>query len=448
VHAVRVDGGLMRRALSREALTVLAFSGAQLALGLVGTRLLTQVAEPHALGEYYLYVNLAMWLTLPTAGSYMFVWKNWTIARATGRARSFAGSIARGLAWQAGFCVLGCLVLRATGVVYGSWRLLGILGAAALGLAVNQALDQVQALERRRVLAGVLGLLSAPVRQIALAAAALLLVGATGDSLLAASSLFGLGTATLSAWLFLRTLDSPYMGQRETDPAACVEDLVAMPRFLRFTLPFLLTSLGAQAATSAERWGLALRATPDATALFVQALGLSLAASTAVSLPFTNYFTPIISQAAAATRSNPLLGARRPAFRYIAFSAVSLSLAALALAVLARPLTGIFFGPRYRGIFELLPWAMAGQCLFALGQAISIVPIMAENTSGAAVAYVASRVAYVAVLLLVPCPANCALWFSECFALGNVLYLVLIMLVAARALRVHYGALTLVNPEP
>ena len=53
-------------------------------------------------------------------------------------ADGFASSIARGLAWQAAFCAIGCLVLRATGVVYGSWRLLGILGAAALGLAVNQ----------------------------------------------------------------------------------------------------------------------------------------------------------------------------------------------------------------------------------------------------------------------------------------------------------------------
>jgi O-antigen/teichoic acid export membrane protein len=438
----------MRRALSREALTVLAFSAVQLALGLVGTRLLTQVAEPRALGEYYLYVNLAMWLTLPTASSSMFVWRNWTVSRATGRGRSFARSIARGLAWQAGVCGIGCLVLRVTGIGQGSWPRLAILGTVALGLAVNQTLDQVQALERHRVLAGLLGLLAGPVRQFALAAAAILVVHATGASLLAAQSVFGLGTAAVSAWLFLRTVDSPYMGQRDTAPASRTEDLAALPRFLRFTIPFLLTSLGTQAATSAERWGLATRATPEATALFVQALGLSLAASTAVSLPFANYFTPIISQAAAATRGNPLLGARRPVFRYIAFSAVSLSLAALALAVLARPLTGIFFGPRYRDIFELLPWAMAGQCLFGLGQAVSIVPITAESTRGVAVAYVSSRAAYIALLLLAPCPADCALWFSKCFALGNALYLVLITLVAARALRLRQGTLTLANPAP
>jgi hypothetical protein len=145
----------------------------------------------------------------------MFVWKNWTLARATGRGKSSARSIARGLAWQAAFCVAGCLVLRATGIVHESWSALGILGAAALGLAMNQALDQVQALERRRVLAGLLGLLATPVGQIALAAAAAFVVVASGGSLLAAHSAFGAFTAMLSAWLFLRTLDSPYFTYRE-----------------------------------------------------------------------------------------------------------------------------------------------------------------------------------------------------------------------------------------
>ena len=309
----------MRRVFSREALTVLGFSVAQLVLGLGSTRLLTQLATPAALGEYYLYMNLAQWLTLPTGASYLYVWKNWTVARATGQGPGFARAIARGLGWQAIVCALGCLVLRAAGIATGSWLVLAVLGLVAIGQAVNQALDQVQTLERRRVLAGVLGLLATPVRQIALAVGLLLLAHSSSGSLLATQCLYGLATAAFSAWLFRRSIDSHYSGERST-AAMAPDDLVALPRFLRFSVPILITGIALQAGASAERWGLALRAAPGATALFVQAVAVSTAAASAATLPISTYFTPIISQAAASSPDDPLGAARRPILLFVAMS--------------------------------------------------------------------------------------------------------------------------------
>jgi hypothetical protein len=78
---------------------------------------------------------------------------------------------------------------------------------------------------------------------------------------------------------------------------------------------------------------------------------------------------------------------------------------------------------------------MLGQSLYATGQAIAMVPIAVEETSAFAIAWVASRLSYLALLLLLPCPADCALWFSKCFALGNLLYLAAIATVAVHVMR-------------
>jgi O-antigen/teichoic acid export membrane protein len=258
---------------------------------------------------------------------------------------------------------------------------------------------------------------------------------ASAFSLLATQCLYGAGTAALSTWLFRRTVDSLYTGEASAAGAAGGEDLFAVSRFLRFSLPLLFTSLAVQVAASAERWGLASRATPEATALFVQAIGLSLAATTAATMPVAAYFATIISQAAASSPDDPLAAAKRPLKQYIAASALILFLTTIGVSLLSRPLTTIFFGARYHGIFELLPWAMVGQALFGLAQVLAFVPITVEATAGVAAAFVASKVVYVAFLFGLPYSSECTLQFSKCFALGNLIYLAGIGLVAAKAVR-------------
>jgi O-antigen/teichoic acid export membrane protein len=401
----------------------------------VSTRLLTQLADPGVLGEFYLYMNLATWLALPTASSYLYIWKNWTVARASGRERSLARSIGRGLGLQAGVCAIGAIGMLAAGLVRGSAWLVLALAVAASAQSINQALDQVQALERSRVVAGILGLLATPVRQLALAAGALFVTGAAAGSLLTVQALYGAGAAALTVWLFWRTMGTPYTGERPKAPGSSQEELVSLPRYLRFSVPFLVTGLASQASASAERWGLAVRSSPEATALFVQALGLALAATNAATLPIGTFFTPIISQAAASSPDDPLRAARRPIGWFVVLSAGALAVCTAAAALLSGPVTTIFFGPRFRAIRDLLPWTVLGQSLFILAQAVWMVPIAIESTAVAAAAFAASRIVYLALLVGVPCRGNCALWYSQCFALANLLYLVGIVLVAWRAMR-------------
>ena len=68
--------------------------------------------------------------------------------------------------------------------------------------------------------------------------------------------------------------------------------------------------------TSAERWGLARLADTAATALFVQAVGLSTAAAGAATGFVSAYFNPLILQDAA-HHADPLQAARVPLRRFL-----------------------------------------------------------------------------------------------------------------------------------
>jgi O-antigen/teichoic acid export membrane protein len=423
------------RVLSREALTVVAFSASQLLLGLGATRLLTQVAAPEALGQYYLFTNLALWLTLPTSSAYLYVWKNWTVARFRGRARAFVRVMATALLWQAALCVVGSVLFEATGIMKGSWLLVAALSLAAAAQATSQTVDQVQSLERHRVLAGILGLLGTPMRQAALAIGVLFVARESGESLLLTHGLYGATVAALSVWLLTRATARPYPGEQSPSPASGVDDMVSWRRFFRFTVPFLVTALATQAATSAERWGLALRADPGSTAVFVQAVAVSVAAVGAATLPVSTYYLPILSQASAKRPEDPIAAARAPLLRFVMLSGASLALATIGVTVLAPILSSLLFGPRYRDIGSLLPWTMLGQSLFGLGQALSLVPLAVEATVAVNGVLVGSKVVYLVLLLAIPSPPDCALWFSKCFVVCNLLYLLGMSLVAFRAAR-------------
>jgi O-antigen/teichoic acid export membrane protein len=204
-------------------------------------------------------------------------------------------------------------------------------------------------------------------------------------------------------------------------------------------VPFLLTGIASQGATSAERWGLALRADPSATALFVQAVGFSMAACNAAVLPINTYFIPIISQSAARSAADPVRAAKPAIIRFLAFSLALLIVATLCVAVVALPLTTVLFGPRYRAIGAVLPWTMVGQALFTMGQAISIVPYSADSTAGSNGIQITAKLFYILLLLEAPCSSNCVLRFSQYFAAGNVVYIIGMIVIAMR---------TLVVPRP
>lgn len=418
---------------NREALTVLFFAVLGPLLGLAANRLLTQAVPPLALGQLYLYMNLGLWLTIPATSAFVYVMRHWGIARARGAELHFARGALRGLALQAVVCALGALAFAACGLVPLVPALVLALTIHGIGGAAAQIFTAIPGLERRRVLAGFLGLLSQPVRLIALWAGALFLLKArpTGDGLLLVQAGYSLLFGLLATALFLQ-----WLKRLGAAPGVAGGDELTLRSFAAFSAPYLFTAVLTQVATSAERWGLARFQDPAATALFVQAVGLSMAIAGAFTQVLDTYYTPIISTAAAADPL-PLRGARKPVLAYLALTGLALGLMVVCVAFLSGPLTVALFGPRYAAVGPLLPWTACGAALFAVGQALSMVPFVTRDPIGQNVARSVALVTYSAALLLLPRVEQAALVFSKLFAAGHGLYVLFMLGVVLVQVRAH-----------
>ncbi len=417
---------------NREALTVLLFAVLSPALGLVANRLLTQAVAPVALGELYLYMNLGLWLTIPATSAFVYLMRHWGIARARGAELLFARGAIRGLLLQAVICLTGALAFAAFGLIPLLPALVLALTIHGIGGAAAQIFIAIPGLERRRVLAGFLGLLSQPVRLIALWAGALLfLARPTGDGLLKVQAVYSLLLGLLAAALFLRWLKR--LGAIEGVSGG---DELTLRSFATFSAPYLFTAVLTQVANSAERWGLARFQDPAATALFVQGVGLSTAIAGAFTQVLNTYYTPIISTAAAVDPL-PLRGARKPVLAYLVLTGLALGMMVACVAFLSGPLTVVLFGPRYAAVGPLLPWTACGAALFAGGQALAMVPFVTRDAIGQNVARSIALVTYSAALILLPHVEQAALVFSKLFAAGNGLYLLLMLGVVLVQVRAH-----------
>lgn len=414
-----------RLRLDREAAAVLAFSVLNTVLGLAANRFLTEVVEPQALGEYYLLINLALWLVMPTASVYAYVWRHWPVAVRQGRGRWLARRMGLGLGGQAALAAAGSVVLA--GLI--GWPAVPWLALVCVGFAVSQAFDLIQTLERRRVIAGVLELIRTPLRQIVLALGSLLAVQ-SGVLLLRIHAVYGLLAAAFSVAMLLCVL------RRERPAAAGDPPRDFSARFiLGYSAPYFLTAAFTQLSTTAERWGLARLADTGQTALFVLALGLSTAAVTAVVTPGSLYYQAIISNRAA-EGERPLAQALQPILRYALLTAVLLSGLVAGVTLLARPLTALAFGPAFAGIRTLLPWTILGAALFALGQCLVMIPMVRRDTIGPNVTLIASKAVYVGLLFSAGAEVGeAALVFARCYALSHVLYVVLMVLACAVQVR-------------
>lgn len=402
-------------------------------LGLLANRLLTQAVPPAALGQLYLYMNLGLWLTIPSTSAFVYVMRHWGIARARGAELLFARGAVRGLLLQAVVCAVGALAFAMAGLMPLKLALVLALTIHGTSGAAAQIFTAIPGLERRRALAGFLGLLSQPVRLIALWGGALILMRGrpTGDGLLLVQAGYSLVFGLLATWLFFQWL-------RRLGPLPGVSggDELSLRSFANFSLPYVFTAFLTQVATSAERWGLARFQDPAATALFVQAVGLSTALAGAFTGVLNTYYTPIISTAAAAVPL-PLRGARKPVLAYLALSGLALSLMAGCVALLSGPLTVALFGPRYAAVGPLLPWTACGAALFAVGQALSMIPFVTRDAIGQNLARSAALIVYSGALLFLPRVEDAALVFSKLFAAGHALYVVLMLGVVVWQVRGH-----------
>jgi hypothetical protein len=194
------------------------------------------------------------------------------------------------------------------------------------------------------------------------------------------------------------------------------------------------TALVTQLCTTAERWGLARVADTSSTALFVQAVGLSMAGAGAANGFLGTYFYPLIHRGAA-TGTDPLAGAQVPLRRYLLLSgAVCLAMVLLGVP-LAGPASALLFGPRYAEVARLLPWTVGGSAFFACGQALSVRSLVKRDAIGPNVARTVSLLLYAAALVLLPPGADAALRFSRLYCAAQALYLLLMALSAFRSPR-------------
>jgi hypothetical protein len=424
-EAAPANAGLLGRlARSREALVVIAFSGANALLGLFANRVLTQLVPPRPLGELYLFLNLGLWLTLPSSAAFLYVQRHWAVARERQVVRAFGRGLFLGLASQLLLVLLGVAAVAATGLLPLSPRAALWLCIAAAAQATLQTLTQLQGLERRRVLAGLLDLLNQPARLLVLALGARLLLGGApdGEGLLGLQAGFSGLLALLVALLGTQLLQKlAPLGDRGTPGP----QLGLWPA-LRFSLPFLLSSVVAQLCASAERWGLARLEDPGATALFVQAVGLAAAVCSAATGFLGNYFYPLIHQAAA-QGARPLQAARIPLLHFLCAVFSICCLLVLGASAGAGRLTGLLFGPRYLAVAHLLPWTVAGAALFTCGQAVSVVSLVARDAVGPNAARTVPLVLYAAALLTLRPAAEAALAFSQLYCASQALYLCLMI---------------------
>jgi O-antigen/teichoic acid export membrane protein len=438
---------ILRFKIEREHLIVIGFSLLNAIGGLATNRVLTQLVAPDPLGVLYLYMNLAMWVTLPAAGAYSYLQRHWAVAREHSYTRRYARGVRTGIILLALFAAIAVLAMipfprlqiRSPRVVLSLWLV-------CVGVGGAQLLEWLASMERRRVIAGIVMFLGTPMRQLALAIGGWFLVTQTGAGLLGVQAAYSIGLAMALGTIFailVRRVPEPKEGNPPVSTGLTLRGLVG------FATPYFLSAMLAQACRSAERWGLADYSTVD-TALFVQALGLSTAIVTTAIGHLFIYYSPIIYQASAKT-SAPLSSARQPIRHYVRWTVVILSLVVLSIALLAKWVTPLLFGPKYQGVVALLPWTTLGAALFGLGQTLHIYGLTARRTIGSNAAVIVAQLLYTITLVSYRPPTNPALAFARIYAVGNLVYVVAMLIsvvVVVRSAKSTETAVTSAPPEP
>jgi hypothetical protein len=443
----RSNARLMARLMPHgEAAIVMVFTVVTIVAGLGSNRFLTQTVAPRALGEFYLLMNLVGWMTLPAAASFTYVCRHWAVARATGLERKYFRAMLSGLGLLTCLAAIGALVFRALNLGIGDGATLCAFVITCVGQATAQAFVPLFAYSRRRVLAGLMELLGTPARQVTLGLAGLFVVSLAGGSLLRVQALYfaasSAGILILAEWLVRRS------GMPLSPNAPELRKQLGLVPLLSHSVPFLLTGVATQLAGSAERWGLSHRSEPAATALFVQAVGISTAAAGALISFLASYYGPLITDAATKA-SSPLWGGWPYIRRYVLSGAGVLAVLVATFALGARLLTSLFFGAKYAPVSGLLPWTTLGAAFFSLGQMLFMVPYAVRDSIWPSAIKVGTLVAYAAALVAYPAGGDAALGFSHIYALAQAVYAGLMLVLAVVHIRLaRRGSIAIAQPVP
>ncbi len=417
----------VRAATDREARVVLFFTVLAIVGGFFGNRLLTQVARPEALGTYYLYANLAQWLSMPAAAAYVYVIHHWPIAREHGDGSRFARAIGIGALLQIPLAVVGTLLFFAFHLVDSGGVALGV-GLLCIGTGVFQLYSSIPYAERRRTWAGVLGLMGGAGRPFIQALGVVALGAAAGAGLLGSAAALQLAAAGVAVYMFRSIVRGA-----ATSAAPQQTSELTLRAFLSYSVPGFFGVFVGQLASSVERWGLARSSDVAATALFVQAIGLSTAAASALGALFQNYFYPFATNAAARDLSDPLGAAAPVLLRFYALLSCALGCFALLIALFVRQITALAFGSQFAAVSALLPWTTVGACLFSLGQALTIALFIARAPLWPNLSRITSQTLYAAALILLPKGPDPAGRFARLFACAQLLYVAVIVVAIWRS---------------
>lgn len=429
----------VRAATDREARVVLAFSVLLIGGGFFGNRLLTQIASPAALGQYYLFANLAQWLSMPAAAGFVYLNHHWPIAREHGDTRRFARGMGVGALLLLPIAVVGVLLFRAFNLVETNSAAV-LIALLCLGNGAFQIYATIPSTERLRGWSGTLGLLGGTGRPFIQAFGILFFGAAAGLGLLGSAATLQLAAAGVAGYMFWRIFRSTLSA---APPRPAIE--LSLGAFFSYSIPGFFGVLASLLASSVERWGLARSSDVSATALFVQAMGLSLAAAGAIGSVFQSYYYPFATNAAARNMADPLGAAAPILIRFYSILTLSLVSFALVFALFVRQITWLAFGSRFAAVAGLLPWTIVGACLFSLGQALTVALFVARDPLWPNLSRIISQALYAAALLLLPRGSDPAGLFARLFVCGQALYVAMIgfaiwrRLVARRARLITAG---------
>lgn len=411
---------ILRLIRNREALIVILFSSFGALGSLLSNRFLTEVSTPAELGKLYLYLNLTLWITVPTTSSYLFVVHYWPVAVSQQKSHWFAKKILLGLVLQAIFSVIVlmlCLNQHWLGISDLKSTILLIL--ISIGQAFFQVFYPIPAAERRRILSGFLDWMNTLGRPLTLALGIWIIGSSNFENLLNAQTFHSVfaGIIAIGACYWI-------LGSRKdvhTLSADRNSSLLSMSSYQSFFYPALVSTVISQLSITAERWGLASRVDSSATAIFVQATGLSVAAAGGVNSILMGYFYPIINQYAAESDHAPLRNAWKPVVRFLKLSILMFTTMAVVGSFGSEILTSLFFGERFVSVGEILPITLVAAAIMGFTQTLTIPIYVARDAYSPNLSRSISLGIYALILFLFPShrsnPTSYA-WIYLCSQMG------------------------------
>ncbi|MCM0605499.1 MAG: hypothetical protein KA715_05365 [Xanthomonadaceae bacterium] len=416
---------LQRLLKNREALQVLMFSGIGAIFSLLSNRLLTEVATPSELGKLYLLLNLTLWIIIPTSSSYLYIVHNWPVAIKNNLTHWFLKRIIYALFIQSWLSIIICWILYHFQLFeVSSVKIALCVCLMAIFQALFQTFYSIPTSERRRVLAGILDWMNTFGRPLFLSLGVLFAGESSLNALLNAQTIHSLSAGVLASSFFYLLLKQ----RKASHSGKTGFELLSFNSYKNFFLPTFFTTIIAQAAASAERWGLAQHSDTSSTAIFVQAIGLSLAVAGVINSILMGYFYPIITQSAAESVDSPLKSAWKPVIQFLKLSVFFYIIMALFGFLFSRILTPLLFGAKFLNVESILPITLLGTAVMGLTQTITIPIYTARDALSPNVAKTISLSVYLTLLLLTPKHLATPINYAWIYTGSQFLFLLLVSL--------------------